>query len=383
MPQKIAVFSGTRAEYGLLFWLLQDLHHAADFELQLIVSGAHLSPEYGMTIRQIEQDGLPIAAQVEMLLSSASPVGIAKSLGLAVIGLADQLQRLAPDWLIVLGDRYEALAAAQTALLLHVPVLHIHGGEISEGAYDDEIRHAITKLSFLHATSTERHRQRVIQLGEQPQRVINSGAPGLDHLQRSNIMPMPQLAESLAFQLSQPFFLLTYHPATAGNEEPQQTLRNIIAALDGFPEYQLIVTYPNADEGSRLLIPLLQQWASKQPQRICLVPSLGQQRYLAALKYCKAVIGNSSSGIIEAPSFLVPTVNIGSRQRGREAADSVLHCATDTEAITDCLRQAIQLDCSNITNPYGRGDSSARILTLLRNPPAGPKRFYDWENIDG
>lgn len=383
MPQKIAVFSGTRAEYGLLFWLLQDLHHAADFELQLIVSGAHLSPEYGMTIRQIEQDGLPIGAQVEMLLSSASPVGIAKSLGLAVIGLADHLQRLAPDWLIVLGDRYEALAAAQTALLLHVPVLHIHGGEISEGAYDDEIRHAITKLSYLHATSTERHRQRVIQLGEQPQRVVNCGAPGLDHLQRSTILSRQQLADSLAFKLSQPFFLLTYHPATAGCEDPVQTLQAIIAALDGFDEHQLIVTYPNADEGSRLLIPLLQHWASNQPQRICLVPSLGQQRYLAALKHCQAVIGNSSSGIIEAPSFQVPTVNIGSRQRGREAAASVLHCEPDASAITHCIRQALELDCSKVTNPYGQGDSSARILALLRNPPTGPKRFYDLENIDG
>lgn len=376
--KKIAVFTGTRAEYGLLYWLLKDIQAHPSLELQLLVSAMHLSPEFGMTYKQIESDGFQITEKVEMLLSSNSAVGTVKSIGLGVIGFADALDRMKPDLLIVLGDRFEALAAAQAAMILRIPIAHIHGGEITEGAYDDAIRHAITKLSLLHFTSTDIHRNRVIQLGEHPSRVFNVGAVGLDHLVRTQLMSIKELSTSLDFNLIKPYFLVTYHPVTAASEPAKESFINLLQALDQFPDHQVILTYPNADDGGREIIPLLEEYASKQPERVLAIPSLGQKRYLSAVKHAQAVVGNSSSGIIEVPSFKIPTINIGERQRGRMAAKSVISCPPTTQAISKALSSGLKNDFSKVTNPYGKGQASEAILReVLKADLSAIKSFYD------
>ncbi|TOG45033.1 UDP-N-acetylglucosamine 2-epimerase (hydrolyzing) [Vibrio parahaemolyticus] len=380
--KKVAVFTGTRAEYGLLFWLLKDIQSDPDLTLQLLVSGMHLSPEFGETYKQIEKDGFSIDEKIEILLSSDSAVGTAKSMGLGVLGFADALSRLAPDVLVILGDRFEALAAAQTAMILRIPIVHLHGGEITEGAYDDAIRHAITKLSYLHATSTEEYRQRVIQLGESPERVKNIGAIGLDHLKRASFMDTQELSESLNFSIDKPYFLVTYHPVTLGEEAPEESFQALLDALDTFPDHQVILTYPNADDGGRRIIPMLEEYARCNPERVLAIPSLGQVRYLSAVKHAAAVIGNSSSGIIEVPAFDVPTVNIGSRQKGRLAAKSVLNAAATKESISNAVSLAVsrkyKAENENIANPYGQGDSSKQVIEMIKGLDFEPcKSFYD------
>ena len=376
--KKIAVFTGTRAEYGLLYWLLKDIQAHPSLELQLLVSAMHLSPEFGMTYNQIESDGFNITEKIEMLLSSDTAVGTVKSMGLGTIGFADALARMQPDLLVILGDRFEALAVAQAAMILRIPIAHIHGGEVTEGAYDDAIRHAITKLSLLHFTSTETHRNRVMQMGEHPTRVFNVGAIGLDHLQRTRLMSIEELSSSLNFQLNKPYFLVTYHPVTVASEPAKESFLNLLKALDQFPDIQIILTYPNADDGGRDIIPLLEEYASKHPQRVLAIPSLGQQRYLSAVKYSKAVVGNSSSGIIEVPSFKVPTINIGERQRGRTAANSVISCSPNTTDIIKSINIALQSSFSSVVNPYGKGQTSGAILQeIVQANLDTVKTFYD------
>lgn len=380
--KNIAVFTGTRAEYGLLFWLLKDIQADPKLNLQLIVSGMHLSPEFGETYQQIEQDGFNITEKIEILLSSNSPVGTAKSMGLGILGFSDAFSRIRPDVLVILGDRFEALAAAQTAMILRIPVIHLHGGEITEGAYDDAIRHAITKLSYLHGTSTEEYRRRVIQLGECPERVKNIGAIGLDHLKRGQFLTLQELNKSLNFQLEKPYFLVTYHPVTLADESPEKSFQAILDALDQYPDYQVILTYPNADDGGRRIIPMLEAYAAGNSERILAIPSLGQLRYLSAVKHAAAVIGNSSSGIIEVPSFNVPTVNIGVRQKGRLAAESVLNCSANSKSIYDTIQLALSkhygLDNKKIINPYGQGDSSSQVIDMIKTLHFDPcKRFFD------
>lgn len=378
MAMKVAVFTGTRAEYGLLYWLLHDIQADSQLELQLIVSGSHLSPEFGLTYRQIEQDGFVISEKVEMLLSADTAAATVKSMGLALIGLADALQRLQPDVLVLLGDRYEALAAAQAAMLMKIPVLHLHGGEITEGATDDAIRHAITKLSYLHGTATDAYRQRVIQLGESPERVVNVGALGLEQLHRANLFSAEQLTAGLNFDFSKPYVIVTYHPVTLAEEPAQQSFAALLAALDKYPELQIILTYPNADAGGRSIMSMLQSYAVAQPQRVLAIASLGHLRYLSAVKYAAAVIGNSSSGIIEVPSLGVPTVNIGSRQQGRLCADSVIHCDVTQAAIQQAIEQALARGTKPTDNPYDTGNSSQRIIAMLKQLKFNPvKPFYD------
>jgi len=382
MIKKVTVFTGTRAEYGLLYWLLKDIQDEEELSLQLLVSGMHLSPEFGETYRQIEKDGFKIDEKIEILLSSDSAVGTAKSMGLGVLGFADALSRLSPDVLVILGDRFEALAAAQTAMILRIPVVHLHGGEITEGAYDDAIRHAITKLSYLHATSTEEYRQRVIQLGEAPGRVFNVGAIGLDHLNRGTFLSVEELAVSLNFSLHKPYVVVTYHPVTLADEEPTASFNSLLEALDNYPDVQVILTYPNADDGGRKIIPLLEAYAAKHPQRVLAIPSLGQVRYLSAIKHAAAVIGNSSSGIIEVPAMDVPTVNIGMRQKGRLAAKSVLHCDANTLSISKAISSALMREYKSadeeIDNPYGQGNASQQVISMLKNLKfTSAKSFYD------
>lgn len=384
MKRRICVFTGSRAEYGLLFWLMKDIQASPRLELQVIVSGMHLSPEFGETWKQVEQDGFPIDAKVEMLLSSDTPVGVVKSMGVGTIGFADALARLRPDMLVVLGDRFEALSVVQAALVMRIPVAHLHGGEISQGAYDDAIRHAITKMASLHFTAAEPYRRRVVQMGEAPEAVFNVGALGLDHVKRSSRMSLAEVSSSLGFELRKPYLLVTYHPVTAGEEDPAATYAALLAALEDFPDHQVVLTYPNADNGGRTIIPLLEDHARTRSGRVKAVPSLGFRRYLSVLSQAAAVVGNSSSGIIEAPAFHIPTVDIGVRQRGRLAADSVLHCAPHREAISGAIAAALSpqfaAKCRTAANPYGSGEAAAHIVRVLESHPwEFSTRFHDLE----
>ena len=384
LVKRIAVFTGTRAEYGLLYWLMKEIQASSLLELQVLVSGMHLSPEFGETWKEVEADGFPIDAKVEMLLSSDTPVGVVKSMGVGTLGFADALDRLTPDMLVVLGDRFEALAVVQAALIMRVPVAHIHGGEITEGAYDDAIRHAITKMASLHFTAAEPYRRRVIQMGEAPETVFNVGAVGLDHLFCGEAMSLDELSASLGFPVRQPYFLVTYHPVTASQESPEATFRALLLAIDGFPQYQVILTYPNADNGGRAIIPILEEYAHRNSGRVVAISSLGFRRYVCALRHAAAMIGNSSSGIIEAPAFGVPTVNIGSRQRGRLAADSVLHCAPDRESIQEMIGRAVTPsfsdNCQRVASPYGRGNAASQIVRVIERFKLGSsKHFHDLE----
>lgn len=383
--KKIAVFTGTRAEYGLLRWLMHDIQASEEFALQVIVSGAHLSRRHGETWREIIADGFEIDARIDMLLASDSATGVVKSMGVGLIGFADALTRLKPDAIVVLGDRYEALAMAQAALILKVPIMHLHGGELSEGAYDDAIRHAITKLSHWHFVAAEEYRRRVVQMGEAPERVFNVGAIGLDGIRRTPRMSLEELSESLGFALRRPYFLVTYNPVTLMEEPPAETFAQLLDALDAFPEHQVILTYPNADNGGVEIIQALEAYASGQPERILAIPSLGSRRYLSAMSQAAAVIGNSSSALIEAPALRVPSINMGVRQQGRLSADSVIHCATSTadirSAIEKALSSAFLALCADAKNPYGDGQVAQAIVEIMRDQDfSAYKHFHDLDD---
>jgi len=383
-PRRICAVTGTRAEYGLLYWLLHEIRQDPELHLQLVACAAHLCAEHGMTVEQIEADGFTIDARVEMLLAGDGNAAMAKSTGLGVIGFTDAFTRLRPDMVVILGDRFEMLAAAQTALLLGIPIAHIHGGEITTGAVDDSIRHAITKMATLHFTATEAFRRRVIQMGEPPHRVFNVGAPGLEHLHRTTLLNRKQLSDALGFDAGSPLFLVTIHPVTRGPEDSRTMVNELCRALEAFPEARVIWTFPNADAGGQTLRRIIERWAADRSHRVLLTPSLGQQRYLSALKLADVVIGNSSSGIIEAPAAGTPTVNIGSRQEGRPLAPSIISCKAERKSIAAAIvrastdgfrRQARQAD-----PPYGRGNSAAAILQRLKHEgltDLSPKVFHD------
>ncbi|NOH70312.1 UDP-N-acetylglucosamine 2-epimerase (hydrolyzing) [Vibrio pectenicida] len=382
--KKICVFTGTRAEYGLLYWLMKDIEKHPTLVLQTLASGSHFSPEFGSTYKQILDDGFAIDEQVEMLMSSDTSVGTAKSMAIGVLGFSESFRRLKPDYLVILGDRYEALAAAQTAMLMKIPIAHIAGGEVTEGAYDDSIRHAITKMSHLHFTSNEEYRSRVIQLGEEPGRVYNFGSVGLEHLTRTELYTVEELSLSVGFKLEKgKFFLVTYHPVTLDEtESPEYTFSNIVKVLNKFPDYKVLITYPNADDGGRRIIPLIEKYVSEKPDKVFSIKSLGQKRYYSALKHCAAVVGNSSSGIAEAPSFAIPTVNIGSRQSGRLMAQSIVNSGSDVESlyrsITKSLSSNFQKLIPETVNPYGDGEASSKIIKVLVDVDVDlVKRFYD------
>ena len=364
--RKIAVVTGSRAEYGLLYWVLRDLQAAPDLELQLIVTGMHLSPEFGMTVRQIEQDGFPIARRVEMLVSSDTPGGIAKSMALGLIGMSDAIEACRPDVMLVLGDRFEILAAAQAALLHNVPLAHIAGGDTTEGAFDESIRHAITKMSHLHLVTNELSARRVRQLGEDPASVLVTGSPGLDHLRRLPLLGRAELEAALGAPLGRRNLLVTFHPVTLEPEEGVRQQAELLAALAELPEDTVLwFTRPNADTGGRSLAQALDAWAAGRANAR-VFSSLGQLRYLSLMAQVDAVAGNSSSGLYEAPSFRVPTINIGDRQRGRTAPESVIQCEPERAAIAAALEQSQGLDCSAVVNPYGDGDAAPRIVAAVR-----------------
>jgi len=384
--KRIGIMTGTRAEYGLLKPLMQEINKDNDLELYLIVSGMHLSPEFGMTYQEIEEDGFEINAKVEMLLSSDSPAGISKSIGLGVIGFADEFQRADLDMLILLGDRYEALSAAICAMVMRIPIAHLHGGELTEGAIDEGIRHSITKMSYLHFTSTEQYRNRVIQLGENPERVFYVGALGVENIKKINLMTKEELERSIHFEIDENTVVVTYHPVTLENNTVEEQFLNLLKVLDRNPKIRMIFTKANADTNGRIVNELIDKYAAQNSERACAFVSLGQKRYLSALKYCRIVIGNSSSGIIEAPSFGKPIINIGDRQKGRICADSVINCGYTQQEIQQAMETALTEEfenkARNCRNPYEKENTAANIISvikdyLLNDKIKLKKGFYD------
>lgn len=368
--KKVCVVTGTRAEYGLLKPLIEKINNDAELQLQLVATGMHLSPEFGLTYKEIEQDGFEIAERNEMLLSSDTPNGITKSVGLGTIGFADIFTRIAPDIAVILGDRYEALAAATAAMIHRIPIAHIHGGELTEGIIDEPIRHAITKMSILHFTTTEEYRNRVIQLGEHPGRVFYVGALGVENIKTQSLMSKKELEKSIRFKLDRPYMIVTFHPVTLENNATKEQFGNLLEALDSTEDYQILFTKANADTDGRIINQEIDAYVNRNKERAIAFTSLGMVRYLSALQYCDMVVGNSSSGIIEVPSFHIPTVNIGNRQKGRVRGRSVVDCGCTPKEIMGAIRTAQMMIEDNILqnekNPYEGKNTSENIINIIK-----------------
>jgi UDP-N-acetylglucosamine 2-epimerase (non-hydrolysing)/GDP/UDP-N,N'-diacetylbacillosamine 2-epimerase (hydrolysing) len=369
--RKIAVITTSRADYGHLYWPLKDLLAHPEVDLKIIALGPHLSPEFGHTVDEIEQDGFTIEARIECLLSSDTDVGMAKTIGVAALGLADALGRIRPDMLLLIADRYEMLAPAAVALALRIPVAHIEGGEVSEGAIDDAVRNALTKISHLHLTSTENSRLRVLAMGEENWRVHRVGSPSLDHLHRQKLFTCEEMEAALGLSLNQPPIIVTYHPVTLSRDTTFEA-DTVFAALEHLSQ-QIIFCYPNADAGSRLLIERIQSFCTRRGGRARLFINLPHLKYWSLLKCAALMIGNSSSGIMETPSLALPTVNVGLRQKGRERARNVLDAAADTRDILEkvqlALSPAFSESLKGMTNPYGDGRAAEKITQILTSVP--------------
>lgn len=384
--RKICVITGSRAEYGLISRLMKAINELPELILQTVVTNMHLSPLYGNTYKEIENDGFIIDRKVDILKFNNSNLGIAQTTGLATQEFSKVLDELSPDIILILGDRFEMLAVASAALFLKIPVAHIHGGEITQGAIDDAIRHAITKMSHLHFTSTETYRKRVIQMGENPDDVFNVGAIGLDNINKIKLLFKEELEKSIEFKIGTPTFLITYHPATLDTMTSEEAISNLLNALDCFPRARFIFTMPNSDADSEIIGNMIKEFAIKRKDRCKVYSSLGYVRYLSALKFVDIVVGNSSSGIIEVPSFGIPTVNIGSRQKGRIAAKSVIHCGVIKEEICNAINKALSKEsisfAKDIKNPYqklGTVNSIIEILKSVKLENLCEKKFFDLE----
>ena len=366
--RKVCVVTGTRAEYGLLRWVMEGIRDSELLELQLVVTGAHLSPEFGLTYRDIEADGFTIDAKVEMLLSSDTAVGVSKSMGLAVAGLAEAFETLQPDIALLLGDRYEMWAAGAAAMVSRIPIAHIHGGESTEGAIDEAIRHGLTKMAHLHFVAAPEFAQRVIQLGESPDRVFTVGAVGLDNIDRLPLLTQDELQSSIGVELGKRNLLVTFHPVTLEAGTAISQMKSLITALDAFPDVNTFITMPNADTEGRGITALINEYVAATPRASCFT-SLGSMRYLSLMQYVDGVVGNSSSGLIEAPSMQKPTVNIGSRQRGRLRSSSVIDCKLVTESIIEAISKLysseVQQALRDSFNPYGEPGASKALVNIL------------------
>lgn len=385
MTRKVCVVTGTRAEFGLLRWLMGEIKNHPQLELQVIATGMHLSPEFGSTYREIKEAGFEIDARVEMLLSSDTSTAVTKSMGLGVIGFADAYERLGPDIVLVLGDRFEIFAATSAAMIAGLPIAHLHGGETTEAAFDEAIRHSITKMSHLHFVAAEEYRQRVIQLGEHPDRVFNSGGMGIDAIKRIKLLSRDELERSLELSLGEKSLLVTFHPVTleGGGSSPAQ-MGELLAALEGLDDTTLIFTMPNADTGGRELSTMVREFVHVHPNAK-VYTSLGQLRYFSCLARVDGVVGNSSSGLLEAPSFKIGTVNIGDRQKGRLKANSVIDCEANREAIQVALKTLysaeFQASLAAVSNPYGNGGASEAIVKILAEYPLENIRKQQFYNL--
>lgn len=381
MSRRICAVTGSRADWGLLRPVLDGIRDTDDLQLQIAVTGAHLSAAHGHTVDAIAAEGFTVDARVDLAQRGDDATEVTRALGRGVIGFADTLQALSPDLLLVLGDRYEILAAVQAALIARVPVAHIAGGDITEGAFDDAIRHAITKLSHLHFVTHADARERVLQMGEDPARVHLSGSPGIDQILATPRLSREALSQSLDFPLRARNLAITFHPATLDDEQPLAQLDALLTALGRLgTDTGLIFTGANTDTGGDALNTRIADFVAERGHA-CLHPSLGQQRYYSLVAEADAVVGNSSSGLYEAPSLGTPTVNIGSRQQGRPRAASVIDCPARADAIVDAIRRALTQDTGAVENPYGDGRAAERILAVLRGPWTRDalvhKRFVD------
>ncbi|EAT16137.1 UDP-N-acetylglucosamine 2-epimerase (hydrolyzing) [Desulfuromonas acetoxidans] len=378
---KIAVFTSTRAEYGLLYWLIKELDKHPFFDMQLIVSGTHLSHEFGYTVSDIESDGFIPSIRIPTLISDDSPPSLARSSALLAMALTDYFYREKPDFFVVLGDRFELLAACEAALICQVPIVHIHGGEITEGAVDERVRHAVTKLADIHFASTEEYCQRIIQMGEDPAKVIKSGALGLESIRRGAIWSLEETSEVLGVDLGKDYILVVYHPETCKKTEDVAPLFEALSSCD---QYQKIIIYPNSDSMSRTVIDAIQAFKSEYPRQVTLVKSLKREGYLSLLKHCCLYIGNSSSGIIEAPTFRRPIINVGKRQYGRIRSEATLDVEMDCVQLLSALETALSQDylsrLDEVENPYGGGFSSQIIIDSLSSLDGNllsQKKFHD------
>lgn len=382
--RKICIVTGTRAEYGLLYWLMKEIQSDPELRLQILVTGMHLSHEFGLTWEQIEADGFTIDRKVEMLLSSDTPVGITKSIGVGMMGLADAYSELKPDLIVILGDRFEAFAAATAGLIFRIPLAHLHGGETTEGASDEAMRHSITKMSHLHFTAAECYRKRVIQLGEYPDRVFSVGGLGIDNIKKMNLISRADFETAINFKLGVKNLLITYHPVTLENRTAEHQMTELLEALDSLAETHFIFTMPNADVEGRIIKDMIDNYVTARPEKAVSFMSLGQLRYLSAIQFVDAVVGNSSSGLIEVPSFRKGTINIGDRQKGRLRASSVIDCkplATDIRAALEKLYSAdFQKRLQMVENPYGDGGASLKIKEIIKKVEISDilkKSFFD------
>lgn len=368
--RKVCIFTGTRAEYGLLKPLMEEINKEPSLELQIVASGMHLSPEFGLTYREIERDGFKIDEKVEILLSSDTPVGICKSIGLGMVGYSEALERLKPDIVVVLGDRFETLAFAMASYVLRIPIAHLYGGELTYGAIDEAFRHSITKMSYLHFTSTEEYRKIVIQLGEFPSRVFNVGALGIDNIKKMKLLSKKDLEAKLNFRFGKRNFLITYHPTTMEKGKNKIHFKNLLTVLESLKDIKLIFTKSNADAEGRTINFMIDEFVKRNKGRAIAFTSMGQLIYLSTMKYVDAVVGNSSSGIIEAPSFRIGTINIGNRQKGRIKAESVIDCKPTKESIREAIETLyspeFQTKLRNVVNPYGDGHAAEKIVKILK-----------------
>lgn len=381
---KICFVTGSRAEYGLLYPLLQRCRKDVSVELQLVVTGMHLLAEFGSTWQQIEQDGFHIDRKIDMLLAADSDSAITISTGLGLIGMAGAFKELQPNWVVLLGDRFETFAAAIAAHMAKIPIAHLHGGELTEGATDDAMRHAITKMAYLHFTATAAYRKRVIQLGEHPARVFNTGAIGIDNIRELPLLSKAALSKDLGFNISDNTLLVTYHPVTLEHQTAKKQMQALLTSLEFFTDCQFLFTLPNADAGGRVIMDCIRDFVSVHPGSAYAFPSLGQLRYLSALQYVKAVVGNSSSGLIEVPYFGKPTVNIGDRQKGRIRPASVIDTGESSAAIKTGIKKALSTSfankCRAVRSPYGNGQTAGKILEVIKKagvPSSVKKHFFD------
>lgn len=369
--KKVCVVTGTRAEYGLLKPVINRINQDKELELYLVATGAHLSPEFGWTYKEIEQDGYIINKKIEMLLSADTPNSIVKSMGVEMIGMAEVFTDAQPDMVLILGDRYEMLVVAASAMIHRIPIAHIHGGETTEGAIDEAIRHGITKMSYLHFASTEIYRNRIIQLGENPKRVFNVGALGVESIKEIQVLDKEELEESIDFQITPNTAVVTYHPVTLEAQSSEEQFSNLLRALKEKTELRYIFTKANSDPGGKIINQMIDDFVAENKDRSAVYASLGQVRYLSVLRYCNMVIGNSSSGIVEAPSFNIPTIDIGNRQKGRIAADSIIHCETDSRSISGAISKALddgfRRSLAYVKNPYEGKNTSLKIVNTIKS----------------
>jgi GDP/UDP-N,N'-diacetylbacillosamine 2-epimerase (hydrolysing) len=386
--RKIGIVTGTRAEYGLLKPLMQSIQNDRELKLLTFVTGMHLSPEFGFTFKTIEDNGFSITDKIEILLSSDTSVGLAKSISLAVMGFAESFERFQPDIVVILGDRYESFAAACSALVCKIPIAHIHGGESTEGALDESFRHAITKMSTLHFPSTELYAWRIRCMGENPKNIFCVGAPGIDAIKSLKLLNRNELGSALEWELPREFAICTYHPVTIESLPVETQIRALFRALDAFPKLSIIFTMPNADPGGHTIIKMIEAYTNQTPHRTKAYISLGQLKYLSLLKYAKVMIGNSSSGIIEAPCFKLPVVNIGERQTGRIRAPNVIDCGYTNREIVRAIKKALTPQfvdgIKHMVNPYGSGNANKKMLDILKtidlNNKTIKKQFFDISN---